>query len=112
MTTARSNSVTPGEIEFHHTWSRCVQRAWLARHGVEFDERYVWDLGLIGIIVPLQGDGVGDFRTQGGAALCPGLTCCGPCGAMKGGEQVRRCGTARRARGAKELLPAPKGAIT
>jgi hypothetical protein len=35
-------------------------RALLKRHGVEFDE-----------------------FTQGGASLCPGLTCCGPFGARK-----------------------------
>ena len=65
MTAARSNSVTQGEIEFHHTWSR-VQGALLTRHAVEFDEPYVWDL--IGNVVPFQGDGVGDFTTQGGAS--------------------------------------------
>ncbi|MDP7018229.1 MAG: hypothetical protein QGG36_20660, partial [Pirellulaceae bacterium] len=38
----------------------------LTRHAVELGEPYVWDL--IGNVVPFQGDGVGDFRTQGGAA--------------------------------------------
>ena len=29
MAQARNERLTPGEIETHHTWSRCVQRAML-----------------------------------------------------------------------------------
>ncbi len=31
------------------------------------------------LVSPLQGYRVTGFRTQGGAALCPGLICCCPC---------------------------------
>jgi len=51
------------QIEHHRT--RTFQeefRLFLKRHNVEYDERYVWDLG---IVVPFQGTTLGESGTQG-----------------------------------------------
>ena len=48
---ARSEIVREGEIGIYHTWSRCVQRAFLCGSdpvtGIDFDYRRVWIKSLL-----------------------------------------------------------------